>query len=60
MFSAQEKRRRYLQVEAALAEAEGELGFIPAEAAAEIARVARTSRWIPPVSMPASPRTGTP
>lgn len=41
MFSAQEKRRRYLQVEAALAEAEGELGFIPAEAAAEIARVAR-------------------
>ena len=42
MFTAEEKRCRYLLVEAALAQAEGELGLIPAEAAAEIARVART------------------
>ncbi|MFT3888256.1 MAG: lyase family protein [Arachnia sp.] len=42
MFSADAKRARYLQVEAALAQAEGELGLIPAEAAADIARVART------------------
>ena len=36
--------RRWMEVEAALAEAEGALGVIPARAAEEIARVARSAR----------------
>jgi adenylosuccinate lyase len=40
LFSRESRLRRALRVEAAIAEAQGELGIIPAEAAAEIARVA--------------------
>jgi 3-carboxy-cis,cis-muconate cycloisomerase len=42
LFAPEARRRRYLEVEAALAEAEGELGLIPAAAAAAIARAARS------------------
>lgn len=41
-FIKEEKRRRYLRVEAALAEAQGNLGLIPGDAARAIARTARS------------------
>jgi len=42
-FSPSQKRRRYLVVEAALAEAQAELGLIPVEAAEHIAATARST-----------------
>lgn len=40
-FGAEHKRRRYLEVEAVLAEVQGEMGIIPPEAALQIATTAR-------------------
>lgn len=41
-FSLNEKRRRYLEVEVALAQAQGSLGMIPQDAADSISKAART------------------
>lgn len=46
-FRPEGKRRRYLDVEAALAEAQGELGMIPPDAAERIAATARTAELDP-------------
>ncbi|MFT4297256.1 MAG: lyase family protein [Micropruina sp.] len=46
-FRPESKRRRYLEVEAALAEAQGEMGLIPADAALRIAATARAATLDP-------------
>ncbi|MFT4215865.1 MAG: adenylosuccinate lyase family protein [Micropruina sp.] len=46
-FRPENKRRRYLEVEAALAEAQGEMGLIPPDAAIQIAATARSATLDP-------------